>query len=146
MLIVRFTLGRFPAGVLNLPTRAEKHDLTVRLYFVSLVDDDDGRQRQPDAEELRERRGFAQRDDADDGRGDEVHPADGGDDRRGADADTDEGEDDAGGREDPRRRGEGEAAAVQLGMLVRVLADRSDRGLEEVAELAVERAEGMELR
>ena len=39
-----------------------------------------------------------------------------------------------------------EAAAVQLGMLVRVLADRSDRTPEQVAELAVERAEQMELR
>jgi hypothetical protein len=39
-----------------------------------------------------------------------------------------------------------EAAAVQLGMLLRVLADRSDRTVEEVADLAVERAEAMELR
>ncbi|GAB3669912.1 hypothetical protein [Halopiger thermotolerans] len=39
-----------------------------------------------------------------------------------------------------------EAAAVQLGMLLRVLADRSDASLEEVADLAVERAEQMELR
>ncbi|SEP98656.1 hypothetical protein [Natrinema salaciae] len=39
-----------------------------------------------------------------------------------------------------------EAAAVQLGMLTRVLADRSDSTVEEIAELAVERAEGMELR
>jgi hypothetical protein len=39
-----------------------------------------------------------------------------------------------------------EAAAVQLGMLVRVLADRSDRSVEEVADLAVERAASMELR
>jgi hypothetical protein len=39
-----------------------------------------------------------------------------------------------------------EAAAVQLGMLMRVLADRSDSSLEELSELAVERAEAMELR
>ncbi|MFB6304786.1 MAG: hypothetical protein ABEH47_06445 [Haloferacaceae archaeon] len=39
-----------------------------------------------------------------------------------------------------------EAAAVQLGMLVRVLADRSERDVEDVAELAVERARRMELR
>jgi hypothetical protein len=39
-----------------------------------------------------------------------------------------------------------EAAAVQLGMLLRVLADRSDSSLEELSELAVERAEAMELR
>ena len=39
-----------------------------------------------------------------------------------------------------------EAAAVQLGMLLRVLADRSEDDLERVAELAVERAEAMELR
>ncbi|MFB6255905.1 MAG: hypothetical protein ABEH58_04120 [Haloplanus sp.] len=39
-----------------------------------------------------------------------------------------------------------EAAAVQLGMLARVLADRSDRDLEEVTELAAERARHMELR
>lgn len=39
-----------------------------------------------------------------------------------------------------------EAAAVQLGMLLRVLADRSEDSVEEVAELAVERAERMELR
>lgn len=39
-----------------------------------------------------------------------------------------------------------EAAAVQLGMLLRVLADRSDSSLEEVADLGVERAEQMELR
>ena len=39
-----------------------------------------------------------------------------------------------------------EAAAVQLGMLLRVLADRSEDDLEGVAELAVERAEAMELR
>ena len=31
-------------------------------------------------------------------------------------------------------------------MLLRVLADRSDRTVEEVADLAVERAEAMELR
>ena len=39
-----------------------------------------------------------------------------------------------------------EAAAVQLGMLLRVLADRSDQHVEEVADLAIERAEHMELR
>ncbi len=39
-----------------------------------------------------------------------------------------------------------EAAAVQLGMLLRVLADRSDRSAEEVADLALERARNMELR
>lgn len=39
-----------------------------------------------------------------------------------------------------------EAAAIQLGMLVRVLADRSDQSVEEVADLAVERAEAMQLR
>lgn len=39
-----------------------------------------------------------------------------------------------------------EAAAVQLGMLLRVLADRSESDAEELAELAVERAENMQLR
>ena len=39
-----------------------------------------------------------------------------------------------------------EAAAVQLGMLLRVLADRSDQSLEDVSELAVERAQHMQLR
>ena len=39
-----------------------------------------------------------------------------------------------------------EAAAVQLGMLCRVLADRSDRSPQEVADLAAERAEAMTLR
>ena len=39
-----------------------------------------------------------------------------------------------------------EAAAIQLGMMLRVLADRSDQSLSEVADLAVERAESMELR
>lgn len=39
-----------------------------------------------------------------------------------------------------------ELAAVQLGMLLRVLADRSARDVGEVAELAVERAEELELR
>ncbi|RQH02559.1 hypothetical protein [Natrarchaeobius oligotrophus] len=39
-----------------------------------------------------------------------------------------------------------ETAAIQLGMLLRVLADRSDRTVEEIADLAVERAEGLELR
>lgn len=39
-----------------------------------------------------------------------------------------------------------EAAAVQVGMLVRVLADRSDSDVEEITDLAAERAEAMELR
>ena len=39
-----------------------------------------------------------------------------------------------------------EAAAIQLGMLTRVLADRSDSSVEEITELAAERAKGMELR
>ncbi|MFB6117221.1 hypothetical protein [Halosegnis sp.] len=39
-----------------------------------------------------------------------------------------------------------EAAAIQLGMLLRVLAARSEQSLEEVADLAVDRAEEMELR
>lgn len=39
-----------------------------------------------------------------------------------------------------------ETAAVQLGMLTRVLADRSDRTVEEVADLAAERAAEMRLR
>ncbi|ELY71078.1 hypothetical protein [Natrinema versiforme] len=39
-----------------------------------------------------------------------------------------------------------EAAAIQLGMLTRVLADRSDMSVEEIADLAAERAENMELR
>ena len=39
-----------------------------------------------------------------------------------------------------------EAAAIQLGMLTRVLADRSDSSVEEIAELAAERANEMELR
>jgi hypothetical protein len=39
-----------------------------------------------------------------------------------------------------------EAAAVQLGMLCRVLADRSERSPQEVADLAAERAEAMTLR
>lgn len=39
-----------------------------------------------------------------------------------------------------------EAAVIQLGMLLRVLADRSDSSVEEVTDLAVERAEQMELR
>jgi hypothetical protein len=39
-----------------------------------------------------------------------------------------------------------EAAAVQLGMLLRVLADRSDSSIDELTELATERAEQMELR
>lgn len=39
-----------------------------------------------------------------------------------------------------------EAAAVQLGMLMLVLADRSASNLEEIADLAIQRAEHMELR
>jgi len=39
-----------------------------------------------------------------------------------------------------------EAAAIQLGMLLRVLADRSDSSVDELTDLAAERAEGMELR
>lgn len=39
-----------------------------------------------------------------------------------------------------------EAAAIQLGMLLRVLADRSDSSVEDLTDLAVERAEQMELR
>ncbi|GGN94552.1 MULTISPECIES: hypothetical protein [Haloarcula] len=39
-----------------------------------------------------------------------------------------------------------EAAAVQLGMLVRVLADRSDSSVAEITDLAAERAQNMELR
>lgn len=39
-----------------------------------------------------------------------------------------------------------EAATVQLGMLLRVLADRSDSSVEEITDLAAERAEHMELR
>jgi hypothetical protein len=39
-----------------------------------------------------------------------------------------------------------ETAAVQLGMMLRVLADRSDSSIEEITELAVERAEEMRLR
>lgn len=39
-----------------------------------------------------------------------------------------------------------EAAAIQLGMMLRVLADRSDSSLDEVSELAVERAQHMQLR
>jgi len=39
-----------------------------------------------------------------------------------------------------------EAAAVQLGMLVRVLADRSDSTVDEITALAADRAEKMELR
>jgi len=39
-----------------------------------------------------------------------------------------------------------ETAAIQLGMMLRVLADRSDNSLEEVADLAVDRAEEMRLR
>lgn len=39
-----------------------------------------------------------------------------------------------------------EAAAIQLGMLVRVLADRSDSTVEEITTLAAERAQEMQLR
>jgi hypothetical protein len=39
-----------------------------------------------------------------------------------------------------------ETAAVQLGMLLRVLADRSDSSVDELTDLAAERAESMELR
>jgi len=39
-----------------------------------------------------------------------------------------------------------ETAAVQLGMLTRVLADRSDLSVGEVTDLAAERAERMRLR
>nr|WP_239642323.1 hypothetical protein [Haloarcula amylolytica] len=39
-----------------------------------------------------------------------------------------------------------EAAAIQLGMLLRVLADRSDSSVGELTTLAAERAEQMELR
>ncbi|WP_135535946.1 MULTISPECIES: hypothetical protein [Halostella] len=39
-----------------------------------------------------------------------------------------------------------ETAAVQLGMMLRVLADRSDSSIDEITDLAVERAEEMQLR
>lgn len=39
-----------------------------------------------------------------------------------------------------------ETAAVQLGMMLRVLADRSDSSIDEITDLAVERAEEMRLR
>lgn len=39
-----------------------------------------------------------------------------------------------------------EVAAVQLGMMLRVLADRSAQEVDEVAELAVEQAEDLQLR
>ncbi|MFB9812544.1 hypothetical protein [Haloarcula sebkhae] len=39
-----------------------------------------------------------------------------------------------------------EAAAIQLGMLLRVLADRSESSVDELTALAAERAEQMELR
>ncbi|WP_227377553.1 hypothetical protein [Haladaptatus halobius] len=39
-----------------------------------------------------------------------------------------------------------EAAAVQLGMLLRVLADYSNSDIEEITDLAVERAEQMKQR
>ena len=39
-----------------------------------------------------------------------------------------------------------ETAATQLGMMLRVLADRSDSSVDEITELAAERAERLELR
>lgn len=39
-----------------------------------------------------------------------------------------------------------ETAAIQLGMMLRVLAERSNSSVDEITELAVERAEEMELR
>lgn len=39
-----------------------------------------------------------------------------------------------------------ETAAIQLGMLLRVLADRSDSSIDEITDLAVDRAEEMQLR
>lgn len=39
-----------------------------------------------------------------------------------------------------------EAAAIQLGMLLCVLADRSDSSIAEITEFAVDRGEQMELR
>jgi hypothetical protein len=39
-----------------------------------------------------------------------------------------------------------EAAAIQLGMLLCVLADRSDSSIEELTTLAADRAKQMELR
>lgn len=39
-----------------------------------------------------------------------------------------------------------ETAAIQLGMMLRVLADRSDSSIEDITDLAVERAEEMQLR
>ncbi|WP_339106222.1 hypothetical protein [Haloterrigena salinisoli] len=39
-----------------------------------------------------------------------------------------------------------EVATIQLGMLLRVLADRSDSSIEEITDLAVERAEQMQPR
>jgi len=39
-----------------------------------------------------------------------------------------------------------ENAAIQLGMMLRVLADRSESDLDELADLAVERAQEMDLR
>jgi hypothetical protein len=38
-----------------------------------------------------------------------------------------------------------ETAAIQLGMLLRVLADRSESDIDEITDLAVERAEAMRL-
>ncbi|WP_408960500.1 hypothetical protein [Natrinema sp. 74] len=39
-----------------------------------------------------------------------------------------------------------EMAAVQLGMMLRVLADRSDSSIDEITDLAAERAQEMQLR
>jgi len=39
-----------------------------------------------------------------------------------------------------------ENAAIQVGMMLRVLADRSETDLDDLADLAVERAEEMDLR
>jgi hypothetical protein len=39
-----------------------------------------------------------------------------------------------------------ETAAIQIGMMLRVLVDRSDSSIEEITDLAVERAEEMQLR
>lgn len=39
-----------------------------------------------------------------------------------------------------------ETAAIQLGMMLRVLADRSDSSIDEITDLAAERAESMQLQ
>lgn len=39
-----------------------------------------------------------------------------------------------------------ETAAIQLGMMLRVLADRSDSSIDEITDLAAERAEEMQLQ